>query len=42
MGIHLLHELSTIIVKKDIGLYRDESLIILRNVAGRKQTKPEN
>lgn len=42
INTHLLHELGKIINKNNIGLYMDNSLIILRNSKGqKKQTKPE-
>ena len=34
VGLFLLHELSTIIPKEIAGLYRDDSLVILRNSSG--------
>ena len=36
VGIYVLTRLTTIIKKSDCGLYRDDSLVILRNVNGQK------
>ena len=36
VGIYILTRLATIIKKSDCGLYRDDSLVILRNVNGQK------
>lgn len=43
IGIHIRHEISKITKKNDIGLYRDECVIILSNWNIRKKKiKPEN
>ena len=34
VGTYILNSLSSIIDKKDIGLYRDDGLAILRNLSG--------
>ena len=42
VGIYTLSHLTTFIGKKDVGLYRDDGLIILRQLNGQKQTESEN
>ena len=39
IGLLLLHNLSKIIAKKDAGLYRDDGLIVVRNMRGRTAEK---
>ena len=34
VGIYILSRLATIIDKKDCGIYRDDGLLVLRNVSG--------
>ena len=36
VGIYILTRLATIIKKSDCGLYRDDGLVILRNVNGQQ------
>ena len=35
VGLHILSQLSNIVNKPDIGLYRDDGLMVLRNLNGR-------
>ena len=34
VGIFILHQLSRIYIKNDIGLYRDDGLAVFRNTSG--------
>ena len=36
VGIYILSRMSNIIDKNDCGLYRDDSLLVLRNVNGQQ------
>ena len=35
IGVLILHQLSSLIKKTDVGLYRDDGLIVVRNMQGR-------
>ena len=39
VGLLLLNKLSSLVDKRDTGLYRDDGLILLRNVRGRSTDK---
>ena len=39
VGIFILHQLSRIYIKNDIGLYRDDGLAVFRNTSGSQAEK---
>ena len=42
VGIFILHQLSRLYNNNNIGLYRDDSLSVFKNISGHKQKKLRN
>ena len=42
VGIFILHQLSRVYNKNNIGLYRDDGLAVIKNISGPKAEKLRN